>query len=379
MSGIYERLGIRPLINARGTHTRLGGSIMVPEVLAAMQEAAGAYILLEELQARASEVIARATGAEAGMVTGGAEAGLLLATAACLAGTDPIKIEQLPDTTGMKNEAIIHRAHRNGYDHALRAAGAKVVEVGYGHGTIPYQLEAAFTEQTALVEYLASPWASRGALPLAQTCAIAHKHGVPVLVDAAAMLPPAENLTRFIAEGADLVTFSGGKGLRGPQSSGILAGRADLIRAALANGSPNHSVGRAAKAAKEDIVGLIVALERYLALDHAAELARWEAQAEYMLERLDGLPGVEARTVYDGREHITPRVELRFAPASGIDAHALVLAMEQNDTRIYLFEPNGPSSVPNSVIINTQTMQPGDEKIIAEVLRPAIRQRLTGG
>jgi D-glucosaminate-6-phosphate ammonia-lyase len=379
MSGIYERLGIRPLINARGTHTRLGGSIMAPEVLAAMQEAAGAYILLEELQARASEVIARATGAEAGMVTGGAEAGLLLATAACLAGTDPIKIEQLPDTTGMKNEAIIHRAHRNGYDHAVRAAGARVIEVGYGHGTIPYQVEAAFTERTALVEYLASPWASRGALPLAQTCEIAHKHGVPVLVDAAAMLPPVENLTRFIADGADLVTFSGGKGLRGPQSSGILAGRADLIRAALANGSPNHSVGRGAKAAKEDIVGLIVALERYMALDHAAELARWEAQAEYMLERLDGLPGVEARTVYDGREHITPRVELRFAPASGIDAHALVLAMEQNDTRIYLFEPNGPSSVPNSVIINTQTMQPGDEKIIAEVLRPAIRQRLTGG
>ncbi len=379
MSGIYERLGIRPLINARGTHTRLGGSIMAPEVLAAMQEAAGAYILLDELQAKASEVIARATGAEAGMVTGGAEAGLLLATAACLAGTDPIKIAQLPDTTGMKNEAIIHRAHRNGYDHALRVAGARVVEVGYGHGTIPYQLEAAFTEQTALVEYLASPWASRGALPLAQTCEIAHKHGVPVLVDAAAMLPPAENLTRFITEGADLVTFSGGKELHGPQSSGILAGRADLIRAALANGSPNHSVGRAAKAAKEDIVGLIVALERYLALDHAAEMARWEAQAEYMLERLDGLPGVEARTLYDGREHITPRLELRFAPTSGIDAHDLVLAMEEGDTRIYLFEPNGPSAAPNSVIVNTQTMQPGDEKIIAEVLRPAIRQRLTNG
>jgi L-seryl-tRNA(Ser) seleniumtransferase len=352
---------------------------MAPEVLAAMQEAAGAYILLDELQARASEVIARATGAEAGMATGGAEAGLLLATAGILAGTDPGKIERLPDSTGMKNEAIIHRAHRNGYDHAVRVAGAKVVEVGYGHGTIPYQLEAAFTEQTALVEYLASPWASRGALPLAQTCAIAHKHGIPVLVDAAAMLPPAENLTRFIAEGADLVTFSGGKGLRGPQSSGILAGRADLIRAALANGSPNHSVGRAAKAAKEDIVGLIVALERYMGLDHAAELARWEAQAEYMLERFDGLPGVEARTLYDGREHITPRVELRFTPTSGIDAHDLVLAMEQGDTRVYLFEPNGPSAAPNSVIINTQTMQPGDEKIIAEVLRPAIRQRLTSG
>ncbi len=119
------------------------------------------------------------------------------------------------------------------------------------------------------------------------------------------MLPPPENLTRFTAEGADLVTFSGGKGLRGPQSSGILAGRADLIKAAMANGSPNHSVGRAAKAAKEDIVGLIVAFERYLTLDHAADMARWQAQAEYMAERLDGIRGVEARCVYDGREHIT--------------------------------------------------------------------------
>lgn len=379
MSGLYERFGLRPLINARGTHTRLGGSIMPPEVLDAMREAAGAYIVLDELQEKASAIIAHATGAEAGMVTGGAEAGLLLATAACIAGTDRIKIEQLPNSMGMKNEAIIHRAHRNGYDHAVRAAGATIVEVGYGHGTIPYQLEAAFTEKTALVEYLASPWASRGALPLAQTCEIAHKHGVPVLVDAAATLPPPENLTRFIAEGADLVTFSGGKGLRGPQSSGILAGRADLIRAALANGSPNHSVGRAAKAAKEDIVGLLVALERYLQLDHAAELARWQAQSDYMLERLDGLPGVEARCVYDGREHITPRVELRFAPTSSIDAHELVLALEDGDPRIFLFEPNGPSSVPNSIIITTQTMQPGDERIIADVLRPALLQRIRNG
>src|SRR5947209_8773895 len=131
MAGIYERLGIRPLINARGTHTRLGGSIMHPEALDAMRAAAGAYVVLEELQAKASEVIARATGAEAGMVTGGAEAGILFATAACMAGEDPVKIERLPDTTGMKNEAIVYRAHRNGYDHALRVAGATIVEAGY--------------------------------------------------------------------------------------------------------------------------------------------------------------------------------------------------------------------------------------------------------
>lgn len=376
MPGIYERLGVTPIINARGTHTRLGGTLMPPEVLDAMREAAGAYVVLEELQARASALIARATGAAAGLVTGGAAAGLLLGTAACIAGDDPAKIERLPDTAGMKNEAIMFRAHRNGYDQSVRAAGARIVEVGYGHGTLPHHLEGAITERTALVVYLVSPWASRGALTLHETCAIAHHHAVPVLVDAAAALPPEENLRRFIAEGADLVTFSGGKGITGPQSSGILAGRADLIAAAALNGSPQHSVGRAAKAAKEDIVGLMVALERYLQRDHAADLARWQAQADYLAERLRGLPGVAVRVVHDGREHITPRVEFVLAPSTGIDAHELVCALETGDPRLFLFEPNGPSAQPNSVIINTQTLQAGEERIVADVVHGALSQRL---
>jgi L-seryl-tRNA(Ser) seleniumtransferase len=376
MPDIYERLGVRRLINARGTHTRLGGTLMRPEVASAMQEAAGAYVVLDELQDRASEVIARATGAEAGLVVGGAEAGLLIGTAAILAGTDPAKIASLPVTDGMKNEAIMHRAHRNGYDHGVRAAGAKIVDIGYGSSTLPYQLRSALSERTALVVYLMSPWASRGALSLAETCEIAHAADVPVLVDAAAMLPPHTSLTRFIAEGADLVTFSGGKGLMGPQSSGILAGRADLIRAARLNGSPSHSVGRAAKAAKEDIVGLIVALENYLQRDHDADVAFWRAQAETMLERLRDFPGVAASYVHDGREHPVPRVELVFGLSTGIDAHQLVLAMEEHDPRIFLFEPTGPSAQPNSIVINTQTMQPGEEEIVAEALHAAIAARL---
>ncbi|MGE3268703.1 MAG: aminotransferase class V-fold PLP-dependent enzyme [Chloroflexota bacterium] len=376
MSGIYERLGLRPIINARGTHTRLGGTLMRSEVLEAMQQAAGAYVVLDELQDRASEVIARATGAEAGVVIGGAEAGLLIGTAAILAGTDPAKIASLPDTTGMKNEAIMHRAHRNGYDHGVRAAGAKIVDIGYGNSAMAYQLRAAINERTALVVYLMSPWASQGALPLKQTCEIAHEYGVPVLVDAAAMLPPTSSLTRFIAEGADLVTFSGGKGLMGPQSSGILAGRADLIRAARINGSPYHSVGRPAKAAKEDIVGLIVALENYLERDHEADFAGWKAQADYMIERLQGFKGVEVTYLYDGREHPVPRVEIFFTPESGIDSHQFVLDMEENDPRIFLFEPTGPTARPNAIAINTLTMQPGEEEIVARELARALGQRV---
>jgi L-seryl-tRNA(Ser) seleniumtransferase len=376
MPDIYTRLGVRPIINARGTHTRLGGTLIRSEVLDAMREAAQAYVVLDELQDKASDVIARATGAEAGIVVGGAEAGLLIGTAAILAGTNPARIAQLPVSDGMKNEAIMHRAHRNGYDQGVRAAGARIVDIGYGGSTLPYQLQAAINERTALVVYLMSPWANQGALSLATTCAIAHEASLPVLVDAAAMLPPADSLRRFIAEGADLVTFSGGKGLMGPQSSGILAGRADLIRAARLNGSPYHSVGRAAKAAKEDIVGLIVALEDYMQRDHDADTASWRAQAEWMLDRLSEFASVKASYVHDGREHPVPRVELVFAAETGINAHELVLALEEHDPRVFLFEPTGPSAKPNSIVINTQTLQPGEEHLVVEALRDEIQARL---
>lgn len=377
MSSIYERYGIRPIVNARGNHTRLGGSIMAPEVLEAMHSAAQSFVVLEELQARASELIARATGAEAGMVTGGAASGLLSGTAACITRGAPGKIERLPDLTGMKNEVVMFRAHRNGYDHSVRATGVHIVDVGYAHSTHAYQLEAALSEHTAAVVYLVAPWAANGALSLEQTCDIARRYEIPVLVDAAAVLPPMSNLKRFIAEGADLVTFSGGKGIGGPQSSGILAGRTDLIRAALANGSPNHSIGRTAKASKEDIIGLMVALERYLARDHAADFARWQAQAEYLVKALGDFPGVEASYRYDGKEYLSPSVELAFNRGeTGIDAHELVLSLENDDPRVFLIEWVGTSASPNNATIITLTMQPGDEETIASVVGRAISEQL---
>jgi L-seryl-tRNA(Ser) seleniumtransferase len=268
------------------------------------------------------------------------------------------------------------RAHRNGYDHSVRASGAKIVEVGYGHATLRYQLTAALNERTAVVVYLMSPWASRGALPLAETCEIAHQAGVPVLVDAAAMLPPVDSLTRFINEGADLVAFSGGKGLNGPQSSGMLAGRANLIQAAWKNGSPNHSIGRTGKAAKEDIVGLMVALERYLERDHAADIAHWRAQAELMVGMLEGLPDIEVAYRHDREEHHTPRVEIVIDPRTGIDAHEVVVSLEAGEPRVFLFEPNNRSTRPNSIVINTHTMRPGEETIVGEIVRAALVTRL---
>ena len=300
--GVYDELGLRTVINASGTLTRLGGSRMAPEVLAAMADAAASFVPIDALQARAGEVIADITGAEAGYVVSGAAAGLSLGVAACVAGMDVAAMDRLPDTSGLKDEVVVQRGHRNAYDHAIRAVGVRMVEVGYlgypgAGGTSPWQIAAAITERTAAVAcpILDTP----GTVPLPEVCQIAHERGVPVVVDAAAELPPRANLRRFIAEGADLVVFSGGKAIGGPQASGILAGRADLIASVALQhqdmdvrpetwswrplldsgrlaGVPHQGFGRSMKVGREEIVGLITALRRFAAGSDEEDLQRWQ-------------------------------------------------------------------------------------------------------
>src|SRR5260221_4361966 len=236
MANIYERLGVRTIINGQGPATRLSGGIMPAEVAQTMVEASRHCVDIAELQAAASILIAKAAVAEAGLVTAGAAAGLVLGTAACVTGLDPGKMNRLPDTTGMKNEVIVARSQRNFYDHAVRAAGVRLVEIGIadrfsGAGVRDceaWEVADAITPQTAAILHVATEW-SRPTLP--EVVTVAHARGVPVLVDAAAQLPPAGNLRRFIAEGADLVGFSGGKALRGPQASGMLWRRRDPLAA----------------------------------------------------------------------------------------------------------------------------------------------------
>jgi L-seryl-tRNA(Ser) seleniumtransferase len=303
---LYARFGVPTVINAAGTVTRLSGGHMHQDVLAAMHDAASECVDMLALQAGASRVIARVTGAQSGIVTSGASAALLLGAAACLAGLDSARMNRLPDVPDGRNEFIIVRSQRNMYDRALTVAGGCIVEVGIpdrysGSGVCdaaPWEIEAAITPRTAAICYLAQPQ-SRPSLAEVASVAHAHAHAIPVLVDAAAQLPPGENLRRFLNEGADLVAFSGGKAIGGPQASGILAGRADLVASALMQmldldlfadtwnppdefarlrqlrGLPQHGIGRSCKVGKEEIVGLLVALERFAATDDDARQAAW--------------------------------------------------------------------------------------------------------
>ena len=216
-TGIYREFGLQDLIVATGNFTELGGSLMPGEVLDAMQDAARAFVSIPALHERAGQFIADVTGAEAGYVTSGAAAGLVLSTAACITGSDPAAIQQLPDTNGLKNEVVIHKSHSNYYNRMFRLTGAKVKEVGYGaHRTLPWQLESALDESSAAIVYVVAQFlVSQTALPLPEVVRIARAKGVPVIVDAANELPPVENLRKFIEMGADLVIFSGGKGPAG--------------------------------------------------------------------------------------------------------------------------------------------------------------------
>jgi L-seryl-tRNA(Ser) seleniumtransferase len=321
MAGVYARFGLEPIINAKGPGTRLSGGIARPEVRAAMADAMAHCVDIVELHAQACEVIARHTGAEAGLVTSGAAAGLLLGTAACITGLDPGAMARLPLTSGTRGNIVMVRSQRNQYDHALRTTGLEVVEVGLpdryaGAGcrdAEPWEIADAIDEATKLVHWVAD---AHSRPPLAAVVEVAHARGVPVLVDAAAQLPPKAALRSFIAAGADLVAFSGGKALGGPQASGILCGRRDLIAAAAMQmldmdyppgffrppahfidadrlpGLPPHGIGRPCKVGKEQIVGLLVALELFVAEDDETRHARWLATVTAVADRLDGLPSV---------------------------------------------------------------------------------------
>jgi D-glucosaminate-6-phosphate ammonia-lyase len=391
---ILDNLGVRQVINARSYSTKLGGCSLPSEVMDAMREASCSCVRMEELQEAASLVIAEATGAEGGIVTSGASAALTLAMAACLARLDVARINRLPDTTGMISEVIVHRSHRNDYDHALRLAGAKFVEVGFVYHTFPYEVEAAITDQTVAMFYLAG--APNGVVPFESFVGIARRHKLPVIVDASAELPPAENLRSFVAQGADLVAFSGGKHLHGPQSTGILCGKRDLILSAMLQhqdmdvfpetwpyrnliregvlaGPPHHGIGRGFKVGKEEIAGLIAALKLYPRRDFSAELKQWTVDMELVVSHLAGIPGVSARIVFpqpNGRP--VPNVYIQVeAHTTVMDANRVINTLQESNPPICVFEKHANSG---TIVVMPEALQPGEAAIIGSRLQEIFRR-----
>lgn len=367
----YRRIGVTPIINATGSVTRLGGTRTRPEVLAQMAGAARVMVNIDELNERAGAEIARLTGAEAGLVTNGAAGGLLLQAAACIAGSDPVQMQRLPDSAGMRNEIIIQTMHRFPYDQAYRAAGARLVEIGNFMFNHPWELEGAISERTAAVAYLCAPFTSRRVMPLAQVCEIAHRYEVPVIVDAASMLPPRANLRRYLRDGADLVIFSGGKGVRGPQGTGILCGRADLIAAARANGSPAQFLGRPMKVAKEEILGLVTALTMFVAEDEAAEMAFYRSLAQRVVDSLVEVPGLQITLQHDGIDYLIPTAVLHLGSDwPGPPARQVAAALQQGDPPIYL-QQLGP---PDELMVDPLNLTEAETDIVIRRLREALTE-----
>jgi uncharacterized pyridoxal phosphate-dependent enzyme len=365
-TGIYERLGLRRVINASATLTRLGGSIMPPEVRQAMMEAAESFVDIVEMQRAVSARIAELTHNEAAYVSSGAAAGLALVTAALITGTDEAKAERLPLPDGPKYDVLIHKSQRFVYDHAIRMVGVNLIEFGMGSGAQPWELEAAYTDRTIAVVYLAGLVNEQRALPIEHVIESAHRHKVPVIVDAAAQLPPPENLWRFTRDlGADIAIFSGGKGLCGPQPSGLVLGRKSIIDGIYVNASPVQNIGRPMKVGKEEMAGLLAAVEWYLRQDHKAIMQRYEDVVQTFVQRFDGKrPGVRASRDFPseaGQPH--PRALITLDPSAlGFGIDHVVKALRDGEPSIAVAASRA------GIYINPQTLQEGEEKIVARRL-----------
>jgi L-seryl-tRNA(Ser) seleniumtransferase len=335
---------------------------MPPGVLEAMASAAQCFVDINELQAAVGERLAEMTHNEAALVVGGCAAGLTEVFGALMTGTDPVLIKQLPDTSGLKNEVLIHRTHRNVYDQAVRTSGATFVEVGGESGTKPAELERAITDKTVGVFYVVATWLRPGAMSLEETVEVAHRNNLPVVVDAAAQIPPARNLWHFTRDiGADVAVFSGGKNLNGPQATGLVVGKKAIVDVVARSGYPNHSIGRPMKIGKENIIGLLAAVEWYLSLDHAGRRASWERQLEGLAQHLKGLPGVSVENTWPGEagEDVPWAIISLETGKARLDQEAFVNALKDGDPKIMV------GSGTRGVSVYPATLKPGEMDIIA--------------
>lgn len=360
---VYLRLGVRPFINTTATLTINGGSRMLPEVISAIEQASQFHVNLDELMEKAGARLSELLKVEWGLVTSGAAAALTHATAACIAGSDPEKMQHLPDLRGLKNQVIMPKESRNQYDHAVRTLGVELVEVNSAA-----ELESALGPRTAMILILGVHFGS-AKFGLPQVAPIAKKAGVPILVDAAADYLIVPN--PYIAQGADLVAYSGGKILRGPQTAGLLLGRKDLVAGAWANSAPHHAFGRAAKVSKEEIVGMLVAVETFVnKRDLKAEFREWESWYAHISEVITQVPGVKARVRGPVRGGPFPTLDVSWDPAQvGLTAGDVGRLLLDGDPRIM----SHASGKGYSFLIRPAAMRPDDYKAVATKLAQIFR------
>jgi len=360
----FRELGVRPFINAAGTYTAMTASLMPPEVMEAINYASKQYVMLDELHDRVGQRIATLLRSEAAMVTSGAASALTLGTAGVLTGTDRQKIVDLPDLAGMKSEVIIQKSHRFGYEHAVRNCGVRLVEVETRE-----ELERAIGEKTAMMLFYNNNNRA-GRIQDEEFAQLGKKHAIPTFNDAAADVPPVDNFWKYTRMGFDLVAFSGGKGIRGPQSAGLLLGRKGLIEAARLNAPPNgNTVGRGMKVNKEEMLAMLVALELFLEKDHARENREFERRAEVIRGSATAVPGVTAEVFVPEIANHVPHVRISWDGANEATASAVVTALRDGEPSIAI------RSEGNALVVGVWMMQPGEEKVVARRLRQVLEKK----
>jgi uncharacterized pyridoxal phosphate-dependent enzyme len=360
----FKELGIRPFINAAGTYTTLTASLMQPEVVQAIDYASKQFVHLIDLHGAVGKRIASLIGCEAAMVTAGAASALTLGTAACMTGTNQDFIRRLPDTTGMKTEVIIQKSHRYGYDHAIRNCGIRFVEVETRE-----ELERAVNDRTVMMMFL-NENDVLGKIKAAEFVELGKKHHIPTFTDAAADVPPVEHLSLYTKMGFDLVAISGGKGLRGPQSAGLLLGRQDLIAAARLNGPPNSdTIGRGMKVNKEEYLGMMVAIEQYVKMDHAAEWREWEKRVKVVADTVGPVRGVKTEAFIPEIANAVPHLRITWDPgAVKITPAEAVTRLRDGDPSVEL-RPGAKDGLEVAVWM----LQPGEAQIVAKRIREVLK------
>jgi L-seryl-tRNA(Ser) seleniumtransferase len=376
----YQKLGVTPFINAAGTYTALSASTMPDEVQAAIALAARQPVNLNELLDASGAYLAKQLRCEAALITSGAAAALVVGTAACISlGNDQAILNIPTDMAGLKNEVIVQKSHRYGYDHALRNCGIRFVEVE----TLE-QYEQAFTERTVMTHFFN---AGAGTISREVWVRVAHQHGVPCFNDAAADVPPISNLWNYTQMGFDLVTFSGGKGLRGPQCTGLLLGRKDLIDAAKKNNSPNsNTVGRGMKVAKEEIVGLVAAVDWFLKQDDSAIEGECRQRAEHIAKHLSAIPTVQTQVFIPEVANHVPHLLISYDQNRiKVTGAEVMKKMREGKPRIELNPSTGgaPASAglpggPNTIVVGVWMLQPGEDMVVAKRLREVLQEEMRG-